>query len=209
MKPRLTLLNLICITVDKQSNPFELFAEWMALAEESEPNDPNAMCLSTVGADGFPSARIVLLKHYDDQGFVFFTNSRSQKGRELEGNPNVALTFHWKSLLRQVRIQGSVEMVSRKETTAYFHSRARESQIASYASLQSQPLDDRSIYEDKINAVRDQFKGQDNIPCPDHWNGYRVTPSRIEFWIQKDYRTHDRFVFTSQSGTWLSQRLYP
>ncbi|PCH99982.1 MAG: pyridoxamine 5'-phosphate oxidase [Alphaproteobacteria bacterium] len=208
LKLRLTLLSSTCITVD--NNPFILFSKWMALAIKNEPNDPNAMCLSTVDGDGHPSSRIVLLKDYDDNGFVFFTNSQSQKGQELAENQNVALGFHWKSLLKQIRINGIAKIIPREETTKYFHSRARESQIASYASLQSQPLPDKRIYEDKINAVREQFKNEENIPCPDHWNGYRVTPSKMEFWTQKDYRTHDRFVYTpDHDDIWSKERLYP
>lgn len=192
-------------------DPFEVFDEWYADAKSSEPNDPNAMCLSTVNASACPSSRMVLLKNYGADGFTFFTNSESRKGQELSDNPNVALLFHWKSLLRQIRIEGRAGVISRAETEGYFHSRARESQIASYASDQSQPLPDKAVYMDRINEVRQQFDGQHDIPCPDHWNGYRVIPSKIEFWIQKDYRTHDRFVFTreQEGGNWHCQRLYP
>lgn len=207
MKQRRTLLNSTCITVD---NPFSLFAEWMALAEKSEPNDANAMALSTASLDGLPSSRMVLLKQYDDQGFVFFTNSHSRKGHELSTNPKVALLFYWKSLLRQIRIEGTAEIVSRAETEAYFHSRARASQIASAASLQSQPMPDRQEFENRMWELDQEFKDVDHIPCPDHWNGYRVTPRRMEFWIQKDFRTHDRLVYKwTDNGDWVTEKLYP
>ena len=208
MKPRRTPLNSTCITVDNQA--FTLFSEWMALAEKSEPNDPNAMCLSTVNAGGEPSSRMVLLKHYDDQGFVFFTNSRSHKGQDLSANPKVALLFHWKSLLRQIRVNGVAEIIPRSDTEVYFHSRARASQIASAASLQSQPLPDRQVFENRMAQLDKDYKDADTIPCPDHWNGYRVTPHRIEFWIQKDFRTHDRTVYTrGDQGQWTTEKLYP
>lgn len=190
-------------------DPFDLFTEWFLQAQETEQNDPNAMCLSTVGADGRPSSRMVLLKDHNPSGFTFFTNSLSRKGKELEHNHNVALLFHWKTLLRQVRIEGHVETITRLETTRYFQSRARESQIASYASKQSEILSDKTIYEQAIDDVRQEFEHEDNIPCPDHWNGYRVIPSYIEFWMQRDYRTHDRFEFVKKGDEWIIHRLYP
>ena len=191
-------------------DPFLLFREWMAEAENAEPNNPNAMCLSTVGKDGRPSSRMVLLKLLDKDGFVFFSNSQSRKGAELDNNPYVALCLYWKSLQRQVRIEGKVEIVTREQTQAYFNSRLRGSQIASYASDQSRPLADKAIYEARIKEAEKRFEGVDIIPCPDHWNGHRVIPSSIEFWVEGQYRTHDRFVFTPDAnGDWTAQRLYP
>lgn len=193
-----------------QKDPFFVFSQWLKEAEASEPNDPNAMCLATVDKNGKPGARMVLLKKHGTDGFTFFTNSHSRKGNDLAVNTHVALLFHWKSLLRQIRIEGRTEIVSREETTEYFHSRHRNSQIASYASDQSRPLPDKQIYLDRIATVKQQFEEYDNIPCPDHWNGYRVIPDRIEFWVQEEFRTHDRFVFTKDArDNWTCQRLYP
>lgn len=180
------------------------------MAEKTEPADPNAMCLATVGRDGRPSNRMVLLKHHDENGFTFFTNSQSRKGEELEHNPYVALCFHWKSLTKQIRIEGKIHKVSRDITQAYFNTRTRESRIASCASKQSAPLDDKDIYLDRIQELEEQFKDTKIIPCPDHWNGYCVIPDRIEFWDQAPHRTHDRIVFTrGGAGQWQAQRLYP
>jgi pyridoxamine 5'-phosphate oxidase len=191
-------------------NPFELFDVWMKDAEREEPNNPNAMCLSTVASDGKPSSRMVLLKDYDDQGFVFYTNSESRKGGELSENPNVALCLYWKTFQRQVRIEGEVEIVPRDMTQAYFNSRHHGSQIASTASKQSRPLPDRQVYEERIKELEKQFEGVEQIPCPDHWNGYRVKPTSIEFWVEGEFRTHDRFVFRQdENGIWNAERLYP
>ena len=193
----------------ENKNPFDIFDQWMTDAIRDEPNNPNAMCLSTVSTDGKPSSRMVLLKDYGQNGFIFFTNSHSRKGQELEGNNNVALCLYWKKFQRQVRIEGTVEIVSRDITEAYFHSRHRGSQIASYASKQSHPLPDKSIYTARIAELENKFKGQDNIPCPEHWNGYRVMPSSIELWQEGEHRTHDRFVFRADEDNWKAKRLYP
>ena len=191
-------------------NPFYIFHKWMEEAKEQEPNNPNAMCLSTVNANGYPSSRMVLLKDYDETGFVFYTNSDSRKGGDLAGNPHVALCLYWKSSQRQVRIEGKVNTVPRDMTTAYFHSRPRGSQIASAASLQSRPLPDKQIYLDRIKELENRYEGETCIPCPDHWNGYRVIPSMIELWQEGEFRTHDRFAFTmNDRGEWVGQRLYP
>lgn len=191
-------------------NPFNLFDQWMKDAEREEPNNPNAMCLSTLSSDGKPSSRMVLLKDYDDKGFVFYTNSQSRKGGELAENPYVALCLYWKTFQRQVRIEGQVEIVPREMTQAYFNSRHRGSQIASYASDQSQLLPDRAVYEARIKELEAEFADVDVIPCPDHWNGYRVKPTSIEFWVEGEFRTHDRFVFQQDAnGAWKAQRLYP
>ena len=191
-------------------NPFEIFDEWMKDAVSAEPNNPNAMCLSTVSADGKPSSRMVLLKDYSADGFTFFSNSQSRKGHELEQNPYVSLCLYWKSYQRQVRIEGKAEKVSRDITEAYFHSRPRGSQIASHCSDQSQPLPDKQIYLDRIAAMTKEFEDVEKIPCREEWNGYRVVPTTIELWQEGEFRTHDRFVYKQDNkGEWISQRLYP
>ena len=196
--------------LDNNDNPFDIFANWMKEASIAEPNNPNAMCLSTVSATGKPSSRMVLLKEHDESGFVFYTNSHSKKGEQLNENPNVALNFYWKTLQRQVRIEGAVTIVPRAMTEAYFHSRPRESQIASYASDQSQPLENKQIYLDRITQIKKDYEGVEHIPCPDHWNGYRVIPTLIEFWQEAEFRTHDRFVFhCTENRQWTIERQYP
>lgn len=193
-----------------KNDPFSIFNEWFEEAKQAEPNNPNAMCLTTVSSSGCPSSRMVLMKEHDKHGFVFYTNSQSRKGRELSESPFVALCFYWKTLQKQIRIEGHIERVSQEMVENYFHSRHRGSQIASAASLQSQPLDDKQTYIDRFNELDKQYEGQDNIPCPEHWNGYRVIPSSIEFWVEGEHRMHDRFVFTKDAqGRWQSQRLYP
>ncbi len=190
------------------ADPFALFRDWMALAEGAEPNDPNAMCLSTAAADGTPSARMVLLKGLDDRGFAFYTNEESRKGGELLANPRAALTFHWKSLRRQVRVEGAVERVTAAESDAYFASRSRGSRIAAAASDQSRPLPSRVDFDRRIAAIEARHPGED-VPRPPHWGGFRVLPSRIEFWQDMPYRRHDRLVFTRAGEGWTTGRLYP
>ena len=189
-------------------NPFDIFDNWIKQAIKNNPDNPNAMCLSTVSSTGKPSSRMVLLKEYDENGFIFYTNSESRKGQELSQNPHVALNLYWRESQRQVRIEGKIEIVSRQMTQAYFNSRQRGSQIASYASQQSSPLPNRHVYEDRIKKLEDQFKDTKEIPCPDHWNGYHVTPSLIELWQEGQFRTHDRFVFKVENN-WIAERLYP
>ncbi|MDX1922256.1 MAG: pyridoxamine 5'-phosphate oxidase [Alphaproteobacteria bacterium] len=190
-------------------NPFDLFALWFAEAEKNEINDPNAMALATLGDEGFPSLRIVLLKGYDANGFCFFTNTLSRKGKQLLGSPKAALTFHWKSIRRQVRIEGSVERVSEKEADDYFNSRPRGSQIGAWASLQSSHLDARSVLENRVKEFEEKYKGVP-VPRPPHWSGYRVVPRFIEFWQDMPFRLHDRVVFTKNSnGNWAQERQYP
>lgn len=191
-------------------NPFELFGEWLEAAKASEINDPEGMCVATVGADGMPSSRMLLLKAFDARGFVFFTNSLSRKGSQLAENPKAALCFHWKSLRRQVRIEGPVEVIDEAESDAYFMSRPRGSRIGAWASLQSQPLDSRDTLQERVQELTRQYGENDDIPRPSHWFGYRVNPVRIEFWQDGAFRLHDRFVFTRKDdGIWTSQRLYP
>lgn len=189
-------------------NPFDIFHQWMEDAKREEPNNPNAMCLSTVSKDGKPSSRMVLLKDYGPEGFTFFSNSLSRKGQELDHNPYVALCLYWKTFQRQVRIEGKAKKVSREITEDYFHSRHRGSQIASHCSDQSRPLPDKQIYLDRIADMTEKFKDVDVIPCKDEWNGYLVKPSSIELWEEGEFRTHDRFVFKAENN-WKAERLYP
>ena len=191
-------------------DPFDLFHEWMEEAQASEPNDPNAMALATADADGQPSVRMVLLKGVDARGFVFYTNLESNKGRDLAANAKASLLFHWKSLRRQVRIEGPVVPVAPEEADAYFHSRDRGSQIGAWASEQSRSLESRFVLEKRVAKFTAKF-GISEIPRPAHWSGFRVEPRRIEFWKDGAFRLHDRFVFERESGQndWSCDRLYP
>lgn len=190
-------------------NPFDLFAVWFAEAEKNELNDPNAMALATIGEDGCPSLRIVLMKDYDTKGFCFFTNTLSRKGKQLSATPKAALTFHWKSIRRQIRIEGAVERVSDKEADDYFASRPRGSQIGAWASLQSSHLDARDVLEQRVKEVEEKYDGVP-VPRPPHWSGYRVVPQLIEFWQDMPFRLHDRVVFTRDAkGAWAKERQYP
>ena len=189
-------------------DPHRLFEAWMAEAEASEPNDPNAMTVATVGADGQPSARIVLLKGRDPKGFVFYTNLESNKGQDIAANPRAALLFHWKTLGRQIRIQGSVTPVSTEEANAYFASRDRMSRIGAWASEQSRPLGSQAELKTRVQETLERFAGQEP-PRPAHWSGLRVAPERIEFWRNGAYRLHDRIVYTAAGGGWSVQRLFP
>jgi pyridoxamine 5'-phosphate oxidase len=187
--------------------PIELFARWFAEAAAKEP-EPNAMSVATVAAGGAPSARMILLKGVDDRGFVFYTNLDSRKAAELSENPYVALCFHWKSLGRQVRVEGVVEAVSEREADAYFATRPRESQLGAWASDQSRPLASRSVLDERVAAVEKRF-ARGPIPRPPHWSGYRVLPSRVEFWEAQPFRLHDRLVYLRDGNAWRSERLYP
>ena len=188
--------------------PLRLFAAWLEDATRSEPVDPNAMTLATVDADGLPNARMVLLKGFDQRGFVFYTNLDSQKGRELARNPKAALIFYWKSLNRQVRLRGPVEPVSDTEADAYFSSRARLSQIGAWASKQSSPLESRLAFEKAIALYTAKY-AVGTVPRPANWSGYRVIPEVIEFWQDRPFRLHDRVEFRKAEGGWLKTRLYP
>lgn len=191
------------------SDPVGIFESWFAQAQGSEPNDPNAMALATATPEGLPSVRMVLLKGYGPDGFVFYTNFHSRKGGELAANPHVALLFHWKSLRRQVRIEGPIREVSPAEADAYFASRHPESRLGSAASDQSRVLPDRQLYLDRVDALRAQYPEGD-VPRPAHWSGYRVVPTAIEFWQDRDYRLHERRRFVADgSGGWTSSLLYP
>lgn len=193
----------------ESDDPFALFTDWLEEARAQEINDPNAMALAAVDADGLPDVRMVLLNGFDRRGFVFFTNFESAKGREILGNMKAALCFHWKSLRRSVRVRGPVEIVSDAEADAYFASRPRGSRIASSASQQSRPLASRKVLEDAVAALDAKYAGSD-VPRPPHWSGFRVIPSQIEFWRDGEFRLHDRMQFMRDGdGPWRRQRLYP
>ena len=189
-------------------NPFTLFDSWYAEAKRSEPNDPNAVALATADAEGRPSVRMVLLKGHGPDGFVIYTNRESRKAGELAANPQGALLFHWKSLRRQIRIEGPVSWATDEESDAYFASRGRDSQLGAWASEQSRPLDSRDTFEQRFAEMTAKFDGQD-VPRPPHWGGYRVTPTRIEFWQDRAHRLHERRLFTRQDGAWSEGLLFP
>ncbi|GAB0113413.1 pyridoxamine 5'-phosphate oxidase [Acidisoma sp. C75] len=193
-----------------ERDPFALLAAWLAEARGTEPADPNAMTLATVGADGAPDARIVLLKGMDERGLVFYTNYESHKGAELAANPRACLNFHWKSLQRQTRVHGAVEKVTAAEADEYFASRPRLSKLGAWASDQSRPLADRQVLEKRLAEAEARFPGE-AVPRPPHWSGYRVVPHRFEFWREMPFRLHDRLVFTRPAGggAWQTSRLFP
>ena len=198
------------IRSERPADPLTVFAAWLAEAEASEINDPNAMALSTVAADGMPSCRMVLLKGYDENGFVFYTNCESRKGRQLLATPTAALLFHWKSLRRQVRIEGKVTPVSDAEADAYFASRPKQSQIGAWASQQSRPLEGRFELEKRVAKFAAKYAVV-QVPRPPYWSGFRLTPRLIEFWQDGAFRLHDRLVYSREStgADWSTERLYP
>lgn len=190
-------------------DPDALFDAWLAEAKATEPNDPVAMALATADAAGRPSVRMVLMKGHDERGFVFYTNLDSRKGEELAANPHAALLFHWKSLRRQVRVEGPVEPVGEAEADAYFGSRSRDSQLGAWASDQSRPLDARATFEARYEDIRARFEGGD-VPRPPRWSGWRVIPERIEFWSDRPHRLHERRLFVrGGDGGWSEGLLYP
>ncbi len=191
------------------TDPFSVFDSWFAEARTTELNDSNAMALATAGADGQPSVRMVLLKGHGPDGFVFYTNLDSRKGGELANHPRAALLFHWKSLRRQVRVEGPVAPVSAAEADAYFASRSRNSQLGAWASDQSRPLPDRATFETRFAEVEARFAETD-VPRPPRWSGWRVAPARIEFWQDREFRLHDRTLYLPDGhGGWTTQLLYP
>lgn len=189
-------------------DPIRLFSTWLQDARASEPNDPEAMALATADADGRPSVRMVLLKGHDDRGFVFYTNRESRKAGDLAANAHAALCFHWKSLRRQVRVEGRVEHASDAESDAYFASRSPDSQLGAWASDQSRPLDDRETFEARFDQAKARFDGGD-VPRPPHWGGYRIVPARIELWIDRAHRLHERRIFTRTATGWDEGLLFP
>ncbi|MHA1600279.1 MAG: pyridoxamine 5'-phosphate oxidase, partial [Alphaproteobacteria bacterium] len=189
-------------------DPFEIFGLWLAEAESSEPRDAAAMTLATVGEDGMPSARMVLLKGVDGRGVVFYTNLESRKGQQLLAHPKAALVFHWKSLNRQIRLEGDVEPVTDVEADAYFASRPRDSRIGAWASDQSRPLTSRFELEKKVAKYALKY-AVGEVPRPPHWSGFRLKPRRIEFWQEGTFRLHDRLVYHRDGDSWRTERLYP
>jgi pyridoxamine 5'-phosphate oxidase len=192
-------------------DPFSLFEEWFSLAQESEPNDPHAMALASIDTEGMPDVRMVLLNARDHRGFCFFTNFESDKGRQLSANPHAAMVMHWKSLRRQVRARGPVEVVAEGEADAYFSTRARVSQIGAHASKQSRPLANRYALLERVETLKKSFGEDEPVKRPQHWSGFRLIPQMIEFWKDGANRLHDRVRFTRTlpHGTWTRQRLYP
>jgi pyridoxamine 5'-phosphate oxidase len=190
------------------TDPFALFESWLAEARGSEPNDAEAMAFASADERGRPSVRIVLLRRFGPEGFGFFTNLDSRKGRELLANPHGALTIHWKSLRRQVRADGPVVQVSDEEADAYFASRSRESRVGSWASDQSRPLESRAYFERRYAEMQQRFDGAD-VPRPPRWSGFRLIPDAIEFWMDRPYRLHERRLFTRSGDSWSEALLYP
>ncbi len=192
-----------------ETDPFTLFDRWYAEARASEINDSNAMALATADAHGRPSVRMVLLKGHGPDGFVFYTNFEGRKAGDLIANPHAALLFHWKSLRRQIRIEGAVGRVSDATADAYFATRSRDSQLGAWASDQSRPLASREVFRERFDAMQARFAGGD-VPRPPHWSGFCVTPERIEFWQDREFRLHERMLFTRDAhGGWRSGLLYP
>lgn len=190
-------------------DPFAIFGEWLAEAEASEPNDPTAMALSTVDEKGRPSSRMVLLKAWDERGFVFYTNFESRKGQQLLSQPYAALLFHWKSLRRQIRIEGRMEVVTQQEADAYFASRPKGAQIGAWASKQSSPMESRLAFEKRIAQFTAKY-AVGSVPRPENWSGFRIIADRMEFWRDRRFRLHDRADYQlDEQGQWIGRRLYP
>ena len=190
-------------------NPLELFKEWFDEAKKTEINDPNALALATSSKNGIPSVRMVLLKDFNEKGFVFYTNLKSQKGEELKANKKASMCFHWKSLRRQVRASGAVEIVDAKEADEYYNSRPYKNRIGAWASSQSQTLDKRNTFLEKIKEFEKKYPDENNVPRPPHWSGWRVLPDEIEFWVDGEGRIHERLNYKIKNGKWEKELLYP
>ena len=190
-------------------DPFELFEKWFAEAKKNEINDPNALALGTASKNGIPSVRMVLLKGFDKNGFVFYTNLNSQKGKEIKDNPNATMCFHWKSLLRQIRIVGKLKKVDDKQADEYYNSRSYESRIGAWASHQSSILNNREELLNSLENFRKKFVDENNVPRPSHWSGWNLTPSSIEFWLDGENRIHERLKYTSKNNIWTKCLLSP
>ena len=191
-------------------DPFILFEKWFAEAKKKEINDPNALALGTSSKEGIPSVRMVLLKGFDKNGFVFYTNLNSQKGKEIRENPNATMCFHWKSLLRQIRIAGTLELVDDQKANEYYNSRAYESRIGAWASNQSSELKNRNELLDKIIEFKNKYNDKNNVPRPSHWSGWNLKPSSIEFWLDGDNRIHERLKYTiNKENIWVKSLLSP
>ena len=200
-------LNICFLDLD---DPIELFKVWMDEAKKSEPNDPNALSLATSSGKNLPSVRMVLLKEFNQNGFVFYTNLNSQKGNELKENPNAAMCFHWKSLLRQIRISGTITQVEDNMADQYYNSRGYDSRIGAWASKQSKELKNRDELENSIKEFKKKFNDENNVPRPSHWSGWNLSPTRIEFWLDGDSRIHERLNYTiDKSGNWIKSLLSP
>ncbi|MCK6417519.1 MAG: pyridoxamine 5'-phosphate oxidase [Alphaproteobacteria bacterium] len=195
---------------DFGKDPIALFLQWYGLASKAEPNDPDAACLATANEAGKPSARMVLIKGYDGHGFKFHTNEKSSKGQDLAANASAALCFYWKSLQRQIRVEGPVERIDDATVDAYFASRPREKQIGAWASIQSAPMASRAEFANKLKATEKEYANKD-VPRPPFWVGYRIVPLTMEFWLEKPHRLHERLCFRRQSpeAPWTLQWLYP
>lgn len=194
---------------DITDDPYKTFASWLEEAKLSEINDPNAMNLATADGNGRPSNRMVLLNGIDERGFVFYTNEGSRKGQDIIANPYAALCFHWKTLRRQVRIEGRVDIVSEAEADAYYNSRPRQSRIGAWASQQSRPLANYQDLKDAVAKYEKEFEGRDDIPRPAYWKGFRVVPDKIEFWIDGEFRLHRRYIFIPDQNTWTISMVNP
>ena len=192
-----------------EDNPFVLFKHWMSEAEKKEINDPNAVALATVNETNQPDVRMVLLKEFNDNGFVFFTNLNSKKGSDLKKNPKASMCFHWKSLRRQIRISGNAVVIDDKEADDYYNSRAYGSRIGAWASSQSQIMNKRKEFLDKIKEYENKYPDQNKVPRPPHWSGWRVEPENIEFWLEIKNRIHERLNYRKENGKWTKEILYP
>ena len=192
-----------------ENDPFVVFKQWMSEAEKNEINDPNAFALATVNESNQPDVRMVLLKEYNSNGFIFFTNLNSKKGTDLKQTPKASMCFHWKSLLRQVRISGTISLISEKEADEYFNTRPYLSKIGAWSSNQSKPMETRDEFLKKIDEFKNKYSDQNNIPRPKHWSGFLLSPTRIEFWKDVEGRLHQRLEYSKESISWKKQILYP